>query len=75
MAQEKIKDLINEWKPRSVLADQIGAKVASVHKWHSANRIPAQWQSSVVRAAQAKGLSAVTAEWMLEAHAPDQATA
>jgi len=63
-----ITDLIDTWKPRKLLADEIGAKVQTVHKWAAAGRIPAEWQASVVEAAQAKGIKGVTPEWMLAVH-------
>ena len=63
-----IKDLIDEWPTRRALADEIGAKEAAVHKWAQADRIPAAWQASVVRAARARGLEHVTGDWMLAVH-------
>ena len=67
--KHEITTLIDEWKPRRLLADEIGANIASVHKWAAANRIPSEWQGSVIKAAQAKGLDGVTADWMVAAHA------
>ena len=64
-----ITALIDEWKPRRLLADEIGANLPTVHKWAKANSIPSSWQSAVVAAAKRRGLSYVTPEWMLEAHA------
>jgi len=66
--QTPITDLIDEWKPRRALADAIGVKLATVHKWAASNRIPSEWQAQVVRAAQDKGLSAINGDWMIEAH-------
>lgn len=64
----QITDLIDTWKPRKQLADEIGANVEAVHKWAKANRIPSEWQGLVVKAARSKGLKRVTADWMLKAH-------
>lgn len=71
----QITDLIDEWKPRKALADQIDANVEVIHKWAKWNRIPSEWQAIVVRAAQKKGLKHVTAEWMLAAHMRDASAA
>lgn len=69
MEKTPITNLINRWETRQHLASDLGAKVAAVHKWAKADRIPSNWQSAVVRAAQAKGFEEITADWMLEAHA------
>ena len=63
-----ITELLNSWPTRQVLADEIGANVAAVHKWATANRIPARWHHRVVKAAQAKGLEHVTPDWMIWHH-------
>lgn len=64
----QISALIGKWATRRELANQIGANVDAVHKWAKANRIPADWQSHVVRAAQEKGMTHITADWMIKAH-------
>jgi len=70
MSQEKpIKKLIDAWTTRQDFADDVGANVATVHKWAASGRVPADRQKSVVEAAQARGLSHVTPEWMLLQHA------
>jgi len=66
--KNQITALIDEWKPRRLLANEVGANVEAVHKWASANRIPSEKQAAVVAAAQSKGLGHITAEWMLDAH-------
>lgn len=68
MEETPIKDLINRWTPRSKLAEEIGANLATVHKWAEADRIPAQWQAAVIRAAQARGYADIDAEWMVRVH-------
>ncbi|MDR9393959.1 MAG: hypothetical protein RI571_06480 [Roseovarius sp.] len=71
MEKTPIRDLIDRWATRKQLADEIGASLASVHKWAKFNRIPANWQASVIRAAQAQGFSDITAEWMVSSHAQE----
>lgn len=68
MEKSPITDLIDRWDTRQQFADEIGAKVASVHKWSKANRIPPWWQRRVVEAAQSRGFSEITADWMLDKH-------
>jgi hypothetical protein len=64
-----IRDLIDRWPTRKALADEVGANTASVHKWATTGRVPPRWQLAVIRAAQARGVAHVTAEWMIEVHA------
>lgn len=63
-----IRDLIDTWPTRKALAEQIGANPDAVHKWAASGRIPSDWQAAVVIAARDKGLTDITAEWMLEQH-------
>ena len=65
---KKITNLIDQWKPRKVLADEIGASVDQVHKWAQFGRIPAEWQLSVINAAMRKGLMGIDGDWMARAH-------
>ena len=73
MEEAPIKQLINRWPSRRALAAEIGANVATVHKWATAGRIPSNWQASVIRAAQDHGFSYVTADWMVLVHSADAA--
>ncbi len=66
-----IAAMIRGFGKREDFAAALGVKVATVHKWAQNNRIPAEWQDAVVRAAQARGLSHITAEWMLAVHSRD----
>lgn len=68
-----ITDLIDTWKPRQLLADQIGANLAAVHKWAAANRIPSDWQAAVIRAAQANGMAEINGDWMVSVHSRETA--
>lgn len=68
-AENPIRDLIDRWPTRKVMADEVDASEAAVHKWARAGRIPSPYQASTVSAAQARGWLDVTAEWMLRAHA------
>lgn len=54
---------------RADLARMIGCTAVQVHKWAQFDRIPAEHQQNVVMAAQEKGLSHITAAWMLRVHA------
>lgn len=69
MEETPIRNLIDRWDTRKQLAEEIGANVASVHKWADAGRIPAQWQASVIRAAQARGFADINGDWMVSVHA------
>jgi len=73
MEETPIKNLLGAWGSRRALAEEIGASVAQVHKWAEAGRIPSRWQASVIEAAQRKGLSHVTGDWMVKVHAEDRA--
>jgi hypothetical protein len=64
-----IAALMDAFGGRSEFAAAVGTNVANVHKWAQNNRIPADWQDAAVRAAQMRGLSHITAEWMLAMHA------
>lgn len=69
MEKTPIKNLIGAWGSRRALAEEIGATVAQVHKWADSGRIPSRWQASVIEAAQSRGMSHVTADWMVRVHA------
>lgn len=51
------RTLIKMWPTRSQLADATGVAVGVVHQWHNRNSIPAHHHVSIIRAAEAKGLS------------------
>lgn len=68
VVKNSIKDLIDKFESRKAFADEVGVNVEVVHKWAATGRIPAPLQASVVRAAQARGIFHVTAEWMIQAH-------
>ena len=70
MSENPVSLLIGEFGPRRVLAEEIGAKEAAVHKWASNGRIPTVWQDKVVQAARKRGLRYVTPAWMLRVHNP-----
>jgi hypothetical protein len=60
--------IIEKWPSRRILAADIGAKLAAVHKWAQADRIPSDWQALVVKAARLRGYADITPEMMIEAH-------
>ena len=68
MSENQVTQLINEWKPRRALADEIGASVEQVHKWAKFGRIPAEWHYPVLQAAQAKGIDWADADWLARVH-------
>ena len=68
-AASDIRSLINHWPRRSEFAAAVGVPVASVHKWADTGRIPTRFMGATVDAAQEKGLTFATAEWMINAHA------
>lgn len=72
MEKTPIRNLIDRFGTRKQLADEIGANVASVHKWAEADRIPARWQAAVIRAAQAQGFADIDGNWMVAAHSQDR---
>ena len=75
MEKSPIRDLINQWSPRSALADEIGASVEQVHKWAQFGRIPSEWQYPVMQAAARRGLAGIDAEWMLRTHQREKGAA
>ncbi len=64
----EITSMIDMFKTRKHLANAIGAKQQTVHRWARCGRIPANWHAHVIRAAQNEGLKYVTAEWMVAKH-------
>lgn len=71
MSKNPVASLIREFGPRRVLAGEIGATEAAVHKWALNGRIPTEWQDKVVQAARRRGLRHVTPAFMLRIHNPD----
>jgi DNA-binding transcriptional regulator YiaG len=64
----QISDMIATLGSRRDLANALGTKLATVHKWAQSGRIPSAWQAKVVDVAQERGESHVTGDWMVEAH-------
>lgn len=45
------RDILELWPSRQELADDLGEKLATVHKWHTRNSVPAdKWQSLLTAA-------------------------
>jgi DNA-binding transcriptional regulator YiaG len=63
-----IRDLIALWPGRAVFAAEVGVPLARVHKWITANAIPARHHFRIVVIAQARGF-AVTADLLVLLHA------
>jgi hypothetical protein len=52
------------------LADDTGASLFAVRKWHHRNnRLPAEWWGAIVTAAEARGFKNVTLEALASMHA------
>lgn len=62
-----IRDLIGLWPSRIAFAKAIDVPVDRVHKWVTANAIPARYHLAVIRGAGAVGL-AVSADLMVRLH-------
>ncbi len=63
-----IHTLLGRWPNRKVAAEEIGAGLSSVNQWANRGRIPSTMQMQVVRAAQRRGFSDITSDWMLSTH-------
>lgn len=68
---QAITDLISHWETRKALALEIGASNVAVHRWAERNRLPAEWQQSVIEAAHRRGMTWVTAAWLVSVQAKD----
>ena len=75
MSKKPVTKLIDSWKPRRALANEIGASVEQVHKWAKFGRIPSDWQLPVIEAAMRKGIEGIDANWMLRAHSRERSAA
>jgi hypothetical protein len=77
MAVETIKELINLWPNRALLAGDLNAvaplgrrvSVDQVHKWAANQSIPPRYQARFLSAARLRGLD-VTAEQLVALHDP-----
>lgn len=67
MDTKTITQMISMWPSRRALADDIGAPLATVHKWAQSNSIPPRWQAAFVSAAKLRGYP-VTADDVDAAH-------
>ena len=52
-----IKAFLDQWPTRSALADEIGVKLDTVHKWAQRGAIPAEYHLDVLAAARARGFT------------------
>jgi hypothetical protein len=68
MSKKPITELLDAWRPRKALAQEIGASVDQVHKWAQFGRIPSEWQLAVIEASAKRGIQGIDADWMLRAH-------
>lgn len=57
------------WPSLEALADDTGASLFAVRKWHHRNRLPSEWWGAVVSAAEGRGINRVTLEALASMHA------
>ncbi len=62
-----VKQLIDLWPARKVLAQEIGASKERVDKWAQSGSIPARFHAAILRAASARSF-AVTADDIVRLH-------
>lgn len=65
-----IRALIALWPSRQAFADALEVPVDRVHKWITANAIPAKYHRSVLLSARALGFE-ISADVIVELHAED----
>lgn len=65
-----IRDLVGLWPTRAAFAAATGVPLERVHKWVSADAIPARHWRAVLIAAREIEAHCVTAERLVELHAP-----
>jgi hypothetical protein len=63
-----IRALVGLWPSRAEFADDAGAPVSRVHKWVTANAIPAKHHLAIIEAGRGRGLP-VSADLMVALHA------
>ncbi|WP_146592530.1 hypothetical protein [Puniceibacterium confluentis] len=69
-----IRDLVALWPSRQIFAQDLDVPVVRVHKWITANSIPAKYQKYVLDSASARALP-VSAPLILEIHAETRSAA
>lgn len=67
-----IARMIDDWGGRRRFASDLGVTVGAADKIAQRGRIAPERMASVVRAARERGLSYVTAAWLLDVHATPQ---
>lgn len=67
-------DLIDQWKPRRLLAEALNVETDAVHKWAQNKRIPPKYHFAVLAAAKAAGID-VSADDLVRLHADKPANA
>ena len=63
-----IKNLIDMWPSRRVLADEVGVNTDRVHKWALNNAIPAGFHARVIERGVARGFP-IDADLIVQLHA------
>lgn len=59
------RDIIDAWPSRAVLAQDLGQKLVTVHKWYARGSIPGQFDCQILVAAPGRGVE-LTAEGLAE---------
>ena len=72
MCIETVKDLIDLWPTRKVLAEDVATTKERVDKWAQTGSIPARFHAAVLRAATVRGFE-VTADDIVRMHDRPQA--
>lgn len=57
------------WPSLEALADDTGASLFAVRKWHNRNRLPSEWWTPIVTAAEGRGFAEVTLAALASMHA------
>lgn len=47
---DSFRDVIDKWPSRDEMADDLGEKVGTIHKWYARDRIPSEKWSALVEA-------------------------
>lgn len=56
--------VIGLWPSVSAFASDVGVPTDRARKWHARNSVPGEWFAAVIRAAHARDLTFVTAEFL-----------
>ena len=63
------REVCELWPSLEALADDTGASLFAVRKWHHRGRLPSEWWGALVSAAEARGIKRVTLQALASMHA------